>query len=83
MAGDLAWECECGNVEYGSLAPEECEKCFAIDSFTQLPAELIDERAKDSMEEDMDLELGVSKASKSMSKAKSKPKLKKPKRKNK
>jgi hypothetical protein len=79
MAGDLAWECECGNVEYGSLAPEECEKCFAIDSFTQLPAELIDERAKDSMEEDLDLSLGAPKSSK----AKSKPKLKKPKRKNK
>jgi len=81
MAGDLAWECECGNVEYGVMAPEECEKCFAIDSFTQLPAELIDERAKDSMEDDMDLDLSLG-AQKS-SKAKSKPKLKKPKRKNK
>jgi len=44
---DSAWECECGTVEYGSIPPAECEKCFKIDSFTQLPTELIEERIKD------------------------------------
>ncbi len=44
---DSAWECECGNVEYNSMTPEECEKCFRIGSFTQLPEELLEERAKE------------------------------------
>lgn len=75
MAGDLAWECECGNVEYGQLAPEECEKCFRIDSFAQLPEELLDERAKDRVDDDLDLSLSpISARGKSK-----KPKLNKPK----
>lgn len=55
MSRDFAWECECGNVEYSEIAPEECEKCFRIDSFTQLPEELLAERSKDSAEEDMEV----------------------------
>jgi hypothetical protein len=77
MAGDLAWECECGNVEYGAMAPEECEKCFGIDCFTQLPAELIDERAKDSMEDDLEMDL------ENPMKSAKKPRLTKPKAKKK
>ena len=47
---DSAWECECGNVEYGEVAPEECEKCFGINSFAQLPDELLEERSKELAE---------------------------------
>ena len=44
---EVAWECDCGNVQYGSIQPAECDECFKIDSFTQLPLELMEERAKD------------------------------------
>ena len=43
----MIWECECGNIEYDPIPPEECPKCLRIDSFTNLPEELIEERAKD------------------------------------
>ena len=43
----MIWECECGNLEYAPIPPEECAKCFRIDSFTDLPEELIEERAKE------------------------------------
>jgi|GEM_PF-2922885 len=75
MVGDSAWECECGNVEYGPIAPEECEKCFRIDSFAQLPEELLDERAKESQEAGFDLEAPMKSAKK--------PRLTKPKAKKK
>jgi len=44
---DMAWQCKCGNVEYNSMEPEECLECGKLGSFTQLPAELIEERQKD------------------------------------
>lgn len=52
---DFAWECECGNVEYAELAPEECEKCFRIGSYAQLPEELLEERAKLSADDEFDM----------------------------
>lgn len=48
---DIAWECSCGHIEYGAMPPEDCPVCFRIDSFAQLPEELIEEREKDKMEE--------------------------------
>lgn len=52
----MAWECSCGNIEYGEMIPQECSSCFAIDSFTPLPEELMDERARDA---DFDDEIPV------------------------
>jgi len=49
---DTIWECECGSIEYGSAPPEECGSCFKIDSFTQLPLELIEERSKERESEE-------------------------------
>lgn len=69
---DFAWECECGNVEYAELAPEECEKCFRIGSYAQLPEELLEERAKLSVDDEFDAPIAKNKASKSSVKAKSK-----------
>ena len=48
---ELSWECACGQIEYGEEPPTECEKCFRISSFTQLPEELIEEREKELVEE--------------------------------
>lgn len=68
---DAAWECECGNVEYGELAPEECEKCFGINSFAQLPDELLEERSKELAELDIENPAKMSKSTKAKKKTKS------------
>ena len=47
----FVWECICRHIEYGESPPEECARCNRIDSFTQLPEELAEERRKDLMEE--------------------------------
>jgi len=39
-----AWECQCGYVNYASAQPEECPDCMSINSFVQLPEEIIRER---------------------------------------
>lgn len=31
-----AWECECGEIAYGKLPPEECKKCWESDNFVEL-----------------------------------------------
>ncbi len=41
------WQCECGQIEYGEIPPEECSKCHKINSFTKLPEEIIGEREKE------------------------------------
>jgi len=51
------WECSCGNVCYGEEAPEECRKCSSLDSFMQLPEDIVKLREEDIMEEDADTEL--------------------------
>ena len=38
------WECECGHIEYGEFPPEECKKCWQLDSFLEVPEDLIDEK---------------------------------------
>jgi len=43
------WECECGHTEYGSDAPEECIKCYKIESFVKLPEEIVGEREQDNI----------------------------------
>jgi hypothetical protein len=51
------WECECGKTIRGEKSPEECNKCGRIDSFVQLPEEIVEEREKDMVyEEDEDME---------------------------
>jgi hypothetical protein len=68
---DSAWECECGNVEYGEVAPEECEKCFGINSFAQLPDELIEERTKEMDDLEVQNTSKMSKSTKAKKKTKS------------
>lgn len=68
------WECKCGNTIYGEESPEECDKCFRLDSFVQLPEEIVAEREKDMVE-------GVGEAitlSKKLSNKTKRPGLKKP-----
>ena len=47
----FTWECSCGHIDYSEEAPEECPKCFSIDSFTQLPEEIALEREKEELED--------------------------------
>lgn len=41
------WECSCGKVEYSEVEPEECPKCGNLNTFVQMPEEIIEEREKD------------------------------------
>jgi len=63
---DFAWECACGNVEYGQLEPEECSECGKIGQFSQLPEELIEEREKEKL--DLGLEITPLKKPKALKK---------------
>lgn len=45
------WECSCGHTEYSELEPEECGKCGNINTFMQMPEEIIEERERDLAEE--------------------------------
>ena len=36
VAKKSVWECECGEIAYGKLPPEECKKCWESDSFVVL-----------------------------------------------
>jgi hypothetical protein len=47
----LSWECNCGNIEYSKELPEECPSCLALESFVQLPEELIKEREENVAQE--------------------------------
>ena len=49
----FVWECSCGNIEYSELAPEECTKCNNIESYIKLPEELVVEREKDMVQQDI------------------------------
>lgn len=44
------WECNCGHVELSEIPPEECPSCYSINSFVQLPEEIVAEREKDMAE---------------------------------
>ena len=51
----IMWECFRGNIVYGEKQPEECKKCKKLDSFTKLPAEMVEERERDLMEEENEI----------------------------
>lgn len=38
------WECECGHIAYGAYPPRECEECDAIESFSKVPEDQVEER---------------------------------------
>lgn len=42
----IMWECECGNLLYNSMAPDECDKCWKMNSFTKVPDFLKNEKEK-------------------------------------
>ena len=44
------WECECGHTELGENPPKECEKRYRVNSFTQLPEEIVDEKENNNLE---------------------------------
>lgn len=50
-----AWECECGYIEYGEDASEECPRCHAVDSFVKLPEEEVNERNNEENDEGIDV----------------------------
>lgn len=52
----FVWECECGKAIHGEKSPEECKKCGRIDSFVQLPEEIVEEREKDMVYEEEDFD---------------------------
>ena len=33
----FVWECRCGNTELSGEPPEECMKCWRLNSFVRLP----------------------------------------------
>ena len=33
------WQCDCGKVEYGEYPPDECNKCWDLNSFIQITKE--------------------------------------------
>lgn len=85
---DMAWQCSCGKIEYSDLEPDECLSCGKIGSYSQLPAELLEERMKEQdfdddeefdIEKEMRAEMGVKSLKPKI--GKSKPKIKKPGRK--
>ena len=39
----IAWQCQCGHIEYADIIPEDCQKCFRIDSFLKVPEDELDE----------------------------------------
>ncbi len=47
------WECECGHLEYGKNPPEECDKCWQINSFTKVPEDLREEKENNFVEEEI------------------------------
>lgn len=47
------WECgSCNRIEYGEFPPEECNKCWGTNSFTQVPEDMVEE-IKDHVLEDI------------------------------
>lgn len=36
MNSQLAWECKCGEIEYGEYPPEECSKCWKAGSYSMM-----------------------------------------------
>jgi hypothetical protein len=47
------WECECGGVEYREYPPEECPKCWKINSFLEVPEDLRSEIDEENVLEKM------------------------------
>ena len=45
----LVWECECGNIEYGSLPPEECSECSSLNSFLKVPDEMVEGKMEENI----------------------------------
>ncbi len=44
------WEGECRHTELGDNPPKGCEECHRVNSFTQLPEEIVDERKNNNSE---------------------------------
>ncbi len=42
----MMWECQCGNLLYNNAAPDECDKCWKMNSFTKVPGYLKEEKEK-------------------------------------
>ena len=53
MEKSIMWECgSCGDIEYNKFPPEECSKCWKINSFAQVPEDMV-EKMKDHVLEDI------------------------------
>ncbi|MBI2632312.1 hypothetical protein HYW75_04885 [Candidatus Pacearchaeota archaeon] len=47
------WQCSCGHTQYSDENPEECMNCGKIDTFVKLPEEIVEERLKETDEEEL------------------------------
>jgi hypothetical protein len=52
VSKEIMWECDCGRVEYGEFPPEECNKCWKINSFLKVSEDMV-EQMKDRVLEDI------------------------------
>lgn len=46
--GDV-WQCSCGHIEHTSILPEDCAKCFSINSFKRVPEDMIKEKSEEEV----------------------------------
>jgi len=45
---DFVWKCKCGYIEHGEI-PEDCQECFALNSFKRVPEDQIGEAADEAV----------------------------------
>lgn len=51
------WECDCGHVEFGSYPPEECPKCWNMNSFLQKTEDDLDDSSNDLLDDIEEFEI--------------------------
>jgi len=50
------WKCECGNIQYAEYPPDECSKCWDINSFLQITGEELEDQEQDILEDIRNME---------------------------
>ena len=73
----LVWECSCGKMITAEEPPEECVKCGNLDSFMQIPEDVLKSREQEIFEDDDSLEGTLNKSLDSSKKTRKTSKIKK------
>lgn len=47
------WECKCGKIVYGKHPPDECERCWKINSFIKIPEDIREEKENNFVGEEI------------------------------